>query len=174
MLKKALKRTSYFTAAAGSGWRDGFLKTLANLTRSQLDEIAPFFELLVNDALPGYSELDSIVRLVPLKKKKGGVRPIGVAEPFSKIEGFLWLESIMKSAKKVLSPFQFGVFMKAGGEACVRAFQYENDIWPAKIGEVDGINFFNTMERPAIVQGAALISPSYERYTARRMSVPTV
>ena len=61
----------------------------------------------------------------------------------------------------------------AGGEACVRSFQFENDLWPMKLGEVDGINFFGEMEREAMVDGAALISPEYEQYTAGRLAQPT-
>ena len=48
----------------------------------------------------------------------------------------------------------------------MRSFQFENDLWPMQLGEVDGINFFGEMERLAMVDGAALISPEYEQYTA--------
>ena len=113
------------------------------------------------------------MRLVPLRKKKGGIRPIGIGEPFSKVEGHLWADEIDDSAQKVLRPFQFGYRCPAGGEACVRSFQFENDLWPMQLGEVDGINFFGEMKRMAMVDGAALISPEYEQYTAGRLAQPT-
>ena len=83
-----------------------------------------------------------MVKLVPLKKKKGGIRPIGISEPFSKVTENLWVNSIKTSAKNILSPFQYGCFFKAGGEALCRSFQYENDCFQESIAKVDGKNFF--------------------------------
>ena len=127
----------------------------------------------MNSKLQIYQEFSAVVRLVPLRKKKGGIRPIGIGEPFSKVEGHLWADEIDDSAQKVLRPFQFGYRCPAGGEACVRSFQFENDSWPMQLGEVDGINFFGEMKRMAMVDGAALISPEYEQYTAGRLAQPT-
>ena len=168
-----LRTRHKFTAAGGSGWRNEFLKTLEDCSREQLFDVAHFFELLVNNRLQLYQEFSAVVRLVPLRKKKGGIRPIGIGEPFAKVEGHLWADEVDDSAKKILRPFQFGYRCPAGGEACVRSFQFENDLWPMQLGEVDGINFFGEMERLAMVDGAALISPEYEQYAAGRLAQPT-
>ena len=172
-VKRALRKLHKFTAAGGSGWRNEFLKTLEDCSREELFDVAHFFELLVNNRLQLYQEFSAVVRLVPLRKKKGGIRPIGIGEPFTKVEGHLWADEVDDSAKKILRPFQFGYRCPAGGEACVRSFQFENDLWPMQLGEVDGINFFGEMERLAMVDGAALISPEYEQYTAGRLAQPT-
>ena len=81
--------------------------TLVDCSRDQLVDVAHFFELIVNNKLQLYSEFSAVVRLVPLRKKKGGIRPIGIGEPIAKVEGHLWADEVDDSAKNFLRPFQF-------------------------------------------------------------------
>ena len=54
----------------------------------------------MNNKLQIYQELSAVVRLVPLRKKKGGIRPIGVGEPLTKVLGHLWTDEGQDSANK--------------------------------------------------------------------------
>ena len=75
--------------------------------------------------------------------------------------------------RKILRPFQYGCFFKSGGEACVRSFQYENDLFPESLAKVDGRNFFNEIVRESLVDGASLISDEFAEYCAQELSEPT-
>ena len=174
VLLKALRQLSRYSAAAASGWRNEFLKALCILDKDTIQgSIAPFFATLMQSKIPGFAEWMRFVKLVPLKKKKGGIRPIGISEPFSKVTEKLWMNGIKDSAERILSPFQFGCFFKAGGEAMCRTFQYENDLFQESIAKVDGKNFFNSILRDALVDGAAQISEDFEIYAANELSIPT-
>ena len=65
---------------------------------------------------------------------------------------------LQPDAPAILKPFQFGCFFKAGGEALCRSFQYENDCFQESVAKVDGKNFFNSIAREALVDGAAQLS----------------
>ena len=108
-----------------------------------------------------------MVKLVPLKKKKGGIRPIGISEPFSKVTEKLWISFIEPNAKRILSPFQFGCFFKSGGEGLCRSFQYENDCFQESIAKVDGKNFFNFLFCVRLWLTAQLTSPKSLRTISR-------
>ena len=114
-------------------------------------------------------ELFSCVRLIPLKKKldKNDIRPIGVPEPLYKVIGLLWLDKTDANTKRLLRGIQFGGNFAAGAEALARLFQLEIDKLPhGTIMKLDLRNFFNTLCRQMIVDGAALVDPHFAQYVA--------
>ena len=107
--------------------------------------------------------------MIPLKKKldKNDIRPIGVPEPLYKVIGLLWLDKTDANTKRLLRGIQFGGNFAAGAEALARLFQLEIDKLPhGTIMKLDLRNFFNTLCRQMIVDGAALVDPHFAQYVA--------
>ncbi|MEC9451886.1 MAG: hypothetical protein VYB06_00360, partial [Cyanobacteriota bacterium] len=142
ILRKALRRLPRLAAAALSGWRNDYLRSLADLPKSALRSLLPFFNSFLLHEFAEFDQIARMVRLVPFIKVPSGIRPVGVPDPFHKLKGQLWLVLLRSSIKRVVSPFQFGVLMKAGIEALSRSLLDENAQFPMLIKKKDAKNFF--------------------------------
>ena len=89
------------------------------------------------------------------------MRPIGVTEPLFKVIGLCWLHKLKDAALKLFAGHQFGM-SSAGAEAISRLFQLDlEDVMHGILEKEDSINFFNSLERVAIVDGASLLGPEF-------------
>ena len=102
------------------------------------------------------------------------MRPIGVTEPLFKVIGLCWLHKLKDAALKLFAGHQFGM-SSAGAEAISRLFQLDlEDVMHGILEKEDSINFFNSLERVAIVDGASLLGPEFASYTAGVYEAETV
>ncbi|KAA8494355.1 Retrotransposable element [Porphyridium purpureum] len=95
-------------------------------------------------------------RLIPLRKKDGGVRPIAVGEVLRRALGKLALRCLGQAAVDSLLPLQFGVGRKSGLEAAIMgtrmAVLEPTQSEPVAALKIDLANAFNTVSRHTLLR----------------------
>ena len=157
------------SAPGPSGLRPSALQDLLCRTRRSgdlLPALATFVQACVNGRLPdALGPMLCAARLIPLKKKDGGVRPVAVGEVFRRVVGKCLLRHphVVEQVKS-LQPLQLGVgvpmacpIIAHGLRRAVNALPLTGD-WA--ILQVDVSNAFNTVARSAIMAGARDFAPA--------------
>ncbi len=149
------------SAPGMSGWTYDLLKQLC---RSELlhpmsfcNSLAEFLSAMFYGRA-GPSSVWARSRVLPLKKKGGGVRPIAIGETFVRLlSGYVVKQVSSQLAAHVLAPLQFGVSVKGGAEVVIHACQLFARVACCSefsinqgIQQVDFANAFNTVSRRVI------------------------
>ena len=78
-----------------------------------------------------------------------------------------WIRNIKERITELCHGHQYGGLFSAGAEALARAFQLEAEDSPhGVLTKLDSKNFFNSIKRTALVDGAALVSPEFAAFVA--------
>jgi hypothetical protein len=101
--------------------------------------------------------------LIPLNKKRGGVRPIAIGEAYRRLVSKVANFSVRKEAIEYFGTIQLGVGRSNGAEAIVHAATYifnaleESD---TVLFKVDLSNAFNNVDRNTVLQQTLAVFPS--------------
>ena len=157
------------SAPGPSGLRPSALQDLLCRNRRSgdlLPALATFVQACVNGRLPDtLGPMLCAARLIPLKKKDGGVRPVAVGEVLRRVVGKCLLRHPnVADQVKSLQPLQLGVgvpmacpIIAHGLRRAVNELPVTGD-WA--ILQVDVSNAFNTVARSAIMAGARDFVPA--------------
>jgi len=103
-------------------------------------------------------------RLIPLKKKDGGLRPIAVGNTLRRLVSKIVCNKARGLVNELL-PFQYGFGVRQGGEACIHAarrFLTENPT--SCLLKIDFKNAFNCVSRAAFLEAIAIHLPGAFNY----------
>lgn len=151
-VKDAVKALKKMKAADTLGWTGDILKQLypdavALLARLCLI-IVNDLEFIPQNIRPFFFG----ARLVVLKKKRGGIRPIAIGTVFRKLIASTIMLSISSELPGFFGPIQFGVGMKGGTENVVHAIrELTRRNFATHILSLDLANAFNTISRKFII-----------------------
>lgn len=135
-----------------------YLKDMISCTQvgdSVLDALAQFGGLFVAGKFPSsLARFYGGARLIPLKKKDGGVRPMAVGETLRRLACKLALTMVKSEVSDLLLPYQLGVGTPQGTEAIVHALSktletLEED---EAILQIDFANAFNLVSRDIMME----------------------
>ncbi|GJP30247.1 hypothetical protein CLOM_g24534 [Closterium sp. NIES-68] len=123
-----------------------------NSVAAKLHELA--VRLLHGDSTADIAALLTASRLIAFPKPGGGTRPIAIGECLHRLVAKAGLLTMTAQAQTHFLPLQFGVAVRAGGEAIVHAARaYTSEFPSALVLQVDVSNAFNSVDRAAIVAG---------------------
>jgi len=124
---------------------------------SNLSRLTKFIEFLLNTDIPsGAREILFGAKLIALKKKDNGVRPIAIGNTIRRLSSKIANKHIEDHLSKYFTPKQFGAGAKCGSEYIVhstRAFLEKNP--QSCFLKIDFSNAFNSVERSHILSEAA-------------------
>ena len=158
-----------YSAAGPSGLRPSVLQDLLCRTRRSgdlLPALALFVQACVNGVLPvSLGPMLCAARLIPLKKKDGGVRPVAVGDVLRRVVGKCFLRHPhLAEQVRGLQPLQLGVGVPSACPTIVYALRRAANELPLSgdwaVLQVDMANAFNTVARSAIMSGARVKVPA--------------
>ena len=120
----------------------------------------------INGSIPSsLAPLLCAARLIPLRKKDEGVRPVAVGDVLRRIVGKCLLHHpTVAEQVRTLQPLQLGVGVSMACPTVAHALQRAVAELPCDgnwaVLQVDVANAFNTVLRPAILQGARDLAPA--------------
>ncbi|KAA8490336.1 RNA-directed DNA polymerase from mobile element jockey [Porphyridium purpureum] len=160
-VRKSILAIPHTSGCGPSRWSIGVLQQVIRTPvagDTALGAVALAFKRIASVGLhPQAGALWSHARLIPLKKKDGGVRPIAVGELLRRVLGKLVLAHLGSDAAESLRPDQYGVGRPAGLEGAVLGTRLAAMQSPGTaVLLVDIANAFNCVDRPTlmrIVQG---------------------
>lgn len=152
-VSKALRQLPFGSAAGPSGWKYDFIKAAAG-TEGVLESLAVLLSAIAAGDLP--EEAKSLllsVKLVPLQKQGGGIRPIGVRDCFVRIAFRMLVSASSLSVNEALYPTQLGVATKGALEKAIHTVQAKltNDEGLSGV-RLDFENAFNSVSRSAALR----------------------
>ena len=130
--KEVRKAIQSFRKGSSGGWEGLCPQHLLDLTARCLGESATlllealtrFINGIMQGSLPcGLAEVFFGARLIALKKKCGGIRPIAVGLTQRRLVGKLCNSKVMGDALLHLGPQQLGYGVKRGSEATIHALR---------------------------------------------------
>ena len=157
------------SAAGPSGLRPSVLQDLLCRTRRSgdlLPALALFVQACVNGVLPAsLGPMLCAARLIPLKKKDGGVRPVAVGDVLRRVVGKCLLRHPHVAEQvRGLQPLQLGVGVPSACPTIAYALRRAVNELPLSgdwaVLQVDMANAFNTVARSAIMSGARATVPA--------------
>ena len=142
-------------AAPGlSGWTESLLLPLAEDPLLLLS-LTSFLEDIASGRVHPASRARLLAcRLIPARKKDGGVRPIAVSEVFLRAASALSLDLLPPGTQsRLLSPIQLGVGSAGGAEAIIHRVQALLELNPDHVLlSLDFVNGFNSMFRHTMME----------------------
>ena len=170
-VKKIILHAPKGLAPGHSGLRAEHLKAL--LADRNLGRAAAILSTLTQfaNSIMGYfpSELQPFLcggRLIPLRKKDGGIRPLVVIELLRSLVSKLCLQEV-SSSLRTLQPLQIGV---GGSGPVIQAAILTVKSWLASMSpdevllKIDIANAYNTIDREACLAGVAKFCPDALRW----------
>ena len=101
--------------------------------------------------------------IIPLKKPKGGIRPIAVGEIWRRLVSKICMKEVREKAVSVLQPYQVGVATPNGAEAILHAtsglVRKHGDDSEWVMLKIDLKNAFNKVSRKALFEAVRLHVP---------------
>ena len=168
--KDVRKAIQSFRKGSSGGWEGLCPQHLQDLTSPYLGESANvlvealvgFVNRILQGNLP--DQLARVffgARLIALKKKSGGIRPIAVGLTLRRLVGKVGNSMVLGDAIVQFSPQQVGYGVKGGCEATVhalRSFLANNDNSGYALLKIDFCNAFNTIRRDHLI---SLVNQNY-------------
>jgi hypothetical protein len=165
--------------ADSAGGLDGLKAThLLDLTinsdepaaKGLLESICKLCNLMLQGRVP--TEICPILyggKLISIKKKCGGIRPIAMGNIFRRIVAKIICKRISGEAGNILRPHQLGCATKAGGEAIIHAIRSEINFHAENSSDqillkIDCINAFNLIKRSEFIKAFSSKFPSYYNF----------
>lgn len=138
--------------------------------------LCAFGNKMVSGSFPAsISAYYGAAKLLPLKKKDGGVRPIAVGEIWRRIVGKSCAHLVKVKMSQLLRPHQLGVGISTGAEAIVHAtaaITEKNAASPNLTTlQVDFKNAFNLVSRSKLLEQVAIHCPEISSYVEWLYSV---
>ncbi len=105
-------------------------------------------------------------KLLAIRKKTGGVRPIAVGYVWRRLTAKVACSYVKESSATLLAPRQLGFGIAGGAEAAVRAARrYVDSMKPNEVFvKIDFRNAFNTLRRDSILEAVAKYFPELLRF----------
>jgi len=159
MIEKAIKSFPNGSSAGPDGFRVEWLKDLLRKKNINMDfrvSLDKLFGLLTSGKGPSFvAPFFTSARLIPLKKKDDGVRPIAIGGVLRRLLSKLILLQIYDKTK-FLRPYQHGVGVSHGAEIIIHKVrniikQQTSEDFVA--GSIDFENAFNSVSRPKFIDG---------------------
>ena len=151
-VRDAIKHLKRLRAADVLGWTADVLKALCP------DAITVLARLCIKIAKDIHYIPEHIrpfffgAKLIPLKKKDDGVRPIAIGTIFRKLIGTSIMNSIKSTLPGFFSPVQFGVGIPGGAENIIHGIRELYRLHPNyHIVSLDLVNAFNSISRKVVV-----------------------
>ena len=148
------KRAPRGTAPGLSGWTESLL--LPILTAPDLTD---HLSLLLSDIASANLNDDARrlllrSRLLPVRKKDGGVRPVVIGETFVRLAALCALRSLPNGLlQRTFAPRQFGIGLRNGVESAIHVVQSQLDHNPDHVAlSLDIHNGFNSIERSELLK----------------------
>ena len=132
-----------------SGWTESLLLPLAEEPLLLLSVTSFLEDIACGRVDPASRTRPLACRLIPAKKKDGGVRPIAVSEVFLRAASSLSLRLLPAGAlSRLLAPLQLGIGAAAGVEGIIHRVQALLELHPDHVLlSLDFVNGFNSMFR---------------------------
>ena len=133
-------------------------------THSKLlpDEIATMARLLATDTIPhDYLTTPLAFRLVPLKKKNNGIRPVGVGECLQQIIGKTITGLLKEDIVHAVGTLQTCAGLESGIEAAIHAVRKSFEDNRECMLLVDADNAFNKLNIKFTLENIKRLSPMY-------------
>ena len=154
-VSKLVRRLSRCVAPGPSGWTYDLIKSACS---SSL--VLKGFTKLVNDITSGSLHSKSAALLlacrgIPLAKRAGGVRPLGIGEAFYRVAASHVVSLVAKDAGLVLAPWQFAIGVNGGAQTAIQLLQdaLHDGLIPRALLLLDGRNSFNAIHTQAALAG---------------------
>ena len=141
-------------------------KAYGNATLALREGITLHARRICSEEIP-YENIASLFsnRLVPLRKRDDGVRPVGVGETLRRIIGKAIINEIKPEIMESAGSLQLCAGQRAGCEAAAHAmgdiFQEENT---DAVLFIDASNAFNTLNRTALLHNIQYLCPPMATY----------
>jgi hypothetical protein len=149
-LKQVLKRLPTGSAPGPSGWTYEHIQVVANVTQQGLDAVLSLVNSVLAGHMPEWEELRAC-RLIPLRKKCNGVRPIAIGEVWARLVSRCAMASSPCIGSQV-APLQVGVGVKRGPQVLSHAIRAGLLAHPEDVTmQLDFRNAFNSSSREAML-----------------------
>jgi hypothetical protein len=180
-LEKLILRTPCGLSPGPSGLRVEHLRTWQGRTPRVAEGVLAALTVITNQALCGYlpQELQSYLcggKLVPLRKKDGGIRPLVVGECLRAIIAKAAGEQVADEAT-ALQPLQIGV---GGRGPCMQASVVAVRSWIRGLRPGEGVlkvdirNAYNSIDREACLRGVQRHCPKLLRWAVWSLTGPSI
>ena len=145
-------------------------------TYSIHDEIATLAKRLATDTIPhDYISTLLACRLVPLKKKDNGIRPVGVGECLRRIIGKTITGLLKEDIIHAVGTLQTCAGLESGIEAAIHAvrksFEEDNS---ERLLLVDADNAFNKLNRKVSLENIKRLCPPMYTYLHNSYNIPAM
>ena len=138
------------------------------------DEIANLARRMCREDIP-FDHISTLVacRLVPLKKKDNGIRPIGVGETLRRIIGKAVTAVLRNDIQMATGCLQTCSGLESGIEAAIHAMReaFQEEDCEAMLF-VDAENAFNKLNRSVALHNVEQVCPPFHRYLANTYKEP--
>jgi len=151
-------------------------KSYGTHTRKLADEIATLARRLATDTIPhDYKSTLLACRLVPLKKKDNGIRPIGVGECLRRIIGKTITGLLKEDIIHAVRTLQTCAGLESGIEAAPHAVRksYEEEGSECQL-LIDADNAFNKLSRKVSLENIKRLCPPMYTYLHNSYNTPTM
>jgi len=143
-------------------WRETICsKSYGTLSKMLADEIATLARSLETDTVPhDYISTPLACRLVPLKKKDNGIRPVGVGECLQRINGKTTTGLLEEDIIHAVGTLQTCVGLESGIEAAIHAVKKSFEEHNSEcMLLVDADNAFNKLNRKVSLENIKRLCP---------------
>ena len=136
-------------------------KSLASSRRLLLAITEMCNDLLAGDCIEEVRPVLFGARLISLKKKDGGIRPIAIGDVFRRLTAKLGVHKLKPRVSQYLSPFQLGCGVPGGIDVAVHSARYSmmNAEEDSVFLKIDISNAFNTIDRRHVANCLEEVAP---------------
>jgi hypothetical protein len=157
-VKQVLKRLPRGSAPGPSGWTYEHIQAVTSGTEQGMDATLNFVNAVLAGDIPEWEE-QRASRLIPLRKKCNGVRPIAIGEVWARLVSRCAMAACPCIGPK-LAPLQVGVGVKGGSQVLGHAIRADILAHPEDVTlQLDFKNAFNTLSREAMLKAVADRAP---------------
>ena len=121
LVKQVLKRAPKGSAPGPSGWTMEHIQAVAFGSEDGMEAVVAFINAGLTGDMPEWEELRAS-RLVPLRKKCGGIRPIAIGEVWARLMSMCAMAACPQIGPS-LAPLQVGVGVRGGAQCLGHAIR---------------------------------------------------
>lgn len=147
--------------------KDALSGNFDDSSRNLLDNLSVFCNKVSSQPIPDFVRpLFFGARLVAIKKKGGGIRPIAIGDTLRRLTAKCITSLVKDHISSIVSPSQLGCGVKFGIEAAVHSCRLAIDqcCEESAMAKLDFANAFNSVRRDSVAEAVSSLAPELSTF----------